>query len=84
MSYRDKRIVLLSGHYGSGKTNVAVNLAMELKKTEERVSVADSLKLCFKSRSLWLAGLTQFLRYRDECGSPFENGRRILCREALR
>ncbi|MBR0087242.1 MAG: P-loop NTPase [Lachnospiraceae bacterium] len=41
MSYRDKRIVLLSGHYGSGKTNVAVNLAMELKKTEERVSVAD-------------------------------------------
>ena len=27
----------------------------------ERVSVADSLKLCFKSRSLWLAGLTQFL-----------------------
>ena len=41
MSYRDKRIVLLSGHYGSGKTNVAVNLAMELKKTEERVTVAD-------------------------------------------
>ena len=27
----------------------------------ERVSVADSLKLCFKSRSLWLAGLTLFL-----------------------
>lgn len=36
-----KRIVLLSGHYGSGKTNLAVNLALELKKTRERVSVAD-------------------------------------------
>ena len=28
---------------------------------EEQASVADSLKLCFKSRSLWLAGLTLFL-----------------------
>ena len=36
-----KRITLLSGHYGSGKTNVAVNMAMELKKEYERVTVAD-------------------------------------------
>ena len=28
---------------------------------EDRASVMDSLKLCFKSRSLWLAGLTLFL-----------------------
>ena len=28
---------------------------------DERSSVVDSLKLCFKSRSLWLAGLTLFL-----------------------
>ena len=28
---------------------------------EEKTPVADSLKLCFKSRSLWLAGLTLFL-----------------------
>ena len=36
-----KRITLLCGHYGSGKTNVAVNLALELRKTFDRVAVAD-------------------------------------------
>lgn len=36
-----KRITLLCGHYGSGKTNVAVNLALHLKKQVERVTVAD-------------------------------------------
>ena len=36
-----KRILLLSGHYGSGKTNIAVNLAFELKNSRERVTIAD-------------------------------------------
>lgn len=36
-----KRITLLSGHYGSGKTNIAVNLAFYLKKTSEHVTIAD-------------------------------------------
>ena len=36
-----KRIVLLAGHYGSGKTNISVNLAFYLKKFRERVAVAD-------------------------------------------
>ena len=36
-----KRIVLLSGHYGSGKTNIAVNLALQLRQTRERVAIAD-------------------------------------------
>lgn len=36
-----KRIVLLSGHYGSGKTNIAVNLALRLRKARERVAIAD-------------------------------------------
>ena len=36
-----KRILLLSGHYGSGKTNIALNLAFHLKKTHERVTIAD-------------------------------------------
>jgi len=36
----DKRVVLLSGHYGSGKTNIAVNLAEEFAKSS-RVSLAD-------------------------------------------
>ncbi len=36
-----KRITLLSGHYGSGKTNIAVNLAFSLKKEYDNVVVAD-------------------------------------------
>ncbi len=36
-----KRITLLSGHYGSGKTNIAVNLALALKKEREKVVIAD-------------------------------------------
>lgn len=37
----DTRILLLAGHYGSGKTNVAVNLALEMRKRHERVAIAD-------------------------------------------
>ncbi len=36
-----KRITLLCGHYGSGKTNVAVNMAFDLKKDNLNVAVAD-------------------------------------------
>ncbi len=36
-----KRLTLLCGHYGSGKTNVAVNLAIELKKQYNNLVVAD-------------------------------------------
>lgn len=36
-----KRITLLAGHYGSGKTNIAVNLAFALKKAGEDVAIAD-------------------------------------------
>lgn len=36
-----KRITILSGHYGSGKTNIAVNLAFWLKERYERVTIAD-------------------------------------------
>ena len=36
-----KRITLLCGHYGSGKTNVAVNMAFDLKKQEKNVALAD-------------------------------------------
>jgi len=36
-----KRITLLCGHYGSGKTNVAVNMAFELKKQYQNVAIAD-------------------------------------------
>ena len=36
-----KRVTLLAGHYGSGKTNIAVNLAMLLRQQRERVAIAD-------------------------------------------
>ncbi len=36
-----KRITLLCGHYGSGKTNIAVNMAFDLKKQETNVALAD-------------------------------------------
>lgn len=35
------RITLFAGHYGSGKTNIAVNYAMALRKEEPRVTIAD-------------------------------------------
>ncbi len=38
---KNKRITLLCGHYGSGKTNIAVNLALEFKKYHEKVAIAD-------------------------------------------
>lgn len=36
-----KRITLFAGHYGSGKTNIAVNYAIELAKTGKPVVIAD-------------------------------------------
>ena len=36
-----KRITLFAGHYGSGKTNVALNFARMLKREGGRVTVAD-------------------------------------------
>ena len=36
-----KRISVFVGHYGSGKTNVALNFALMVKEKEENVAVAD-------------------------------------------
>ena len=36
-----KRLTLLCGHYGSGKTNIAVNMAFDMKKQFDNVAVAD-------------------------------------------
>ena len=37
-----KRLTLIAGHYGSGKTNIAVNLASDLKsKGFDKVAIAD-------------------------------------------
>ncbi len=36
-----KRITLIAGHYGSGKTNIAVNMAFDLKAKYNNVAIAD-------------------------------------------
>ncbi|MBQ9972367.1 MAG: hypothetical protein IJP24_02485 [Firmicutes bacterium] len=36
-----KRISILAGHYGSGKTNIAVNLALNIRNAGKNVAVAD-------------------------------------------
>ena len=37
----DKRLTLFAGHYGSGKTNIAVNYALRLREEGRRVCIAD-------------------------------------------
>ncbi|MBQ0098925.1 MAG: hypothetical protein KBS91_00055 [Firmicutes bacterium] len=36
-----KRVTIFSGHYGSGKTNIAVNYAKAIKKDDKQVSIYD-------------------------------------------
>lgn len=36
-----KRLTLFAGHYGSGKTNIAVNYALKLAREGKRVCIAD-------------------------------------------
>lgn len=37
----NKRVTLFAGHYGSGKTNIAVNYALYLKEKYEKVVITD-------------------------------------------
>lgn len=48
----DKRIRIIVGHYGSGKTEFAVNYAMKLVETESNVALADLdvVNVYFRSR----------------------------------
>jgi hypothetical protein len=36
-----KKIIIISGHYGTGKTNVSVNLALRLKEKYDNISITD-------------------------------------------
>lgn len=64
-----KRITLLCGHYGSGKTNVAVNMAFMLKKQRERVAIAD------------LDIVNPYFRTKDSSDDFADNGIRLICSE---
>lgn len=41
MEHNYKRITLLCGHYGSGKTNVAIKMAQDIKKGYDNTVIAD-------------------------------------------
>lgn len=53
MVNKDKRIRIITGHYGSGKSEFAVNYAVQLRKeTEDKVALADLdvVNVYFRSR----------------------------------
>ena len=64
-----KRITLLCGHYGSGKTNIAVNMAYDLKKQNEKVLIAD------------LDIVNPYFRTKDSAGEFEDLGIRLICSE---
>ena len=65
--YPLKRLTILCGHYGSGKTNVAVNIAAELKKSHDNVTVAD------------LDIVNPYFRTKDSAAFFEEQGIRLIC-----
>lgn len=64
-----KRVTLLSGHYGSGKTNIAVNIALELKKHRDNVAIAD------------LDIVNPYFRTKDSQAELENAGIRFICSE---
>lgn len=64
-----KRITLLCGHYGSGKTNVAVNVAFDLKNKYEFVAIAD------------LDIVNPYFRSKDSSQDFTEKNIRLICSE---
>ncbi|MBO5955800.1 MAG: hypothetical protein J6Q10_03265 [Clostridia bacterium] len=69
MKYSYKRITLLSGHYGSGKTNIAVNMAFDLKKEFDNVAIAD------------IDIVNPYFRTKDSQLELEEKGIRLICSE---
>ncbi len=65
----NKRITLLCGHYGSGKTNIAVNVAFKLKEQHNNVTVAD------------LDIVNPYFRSKDSINDFKEAGIRLICSE---
>ncbi len=63
----NKRVLLLCGHYGSGKTNIAVNLAQEIKKEYPVVALAD------------LDIVNPYFRSKDSAAELDEAGIRLIC-----
>ena len=64
-----KRITIFSGHYGSGKTNVAVNYALWLKNQGGDVAIAD------------LDIVNPYFRTKDSMAVLSENGIKLISSE---
>ncbi len=69
MKHSFKRITLLAGHYGSGKTNIAVNMAFALKKEFDNVAIAD------------IDIVNPYFRTKDSQQELEEQGIRLICSE---
>lgn len=65
----DKRITLFCGHYGSGKTNIAVNYALALRRCGEAVTLAD------------LDIVNPYFRSKDSRTELEGEGIRLICSE---
>ena len=62
-----KRLTLFAGHYGSGKTNIAVNYAVKLAKENKKVCIAD------------LDIVNPYFRTKDSERELNENGITLIC-----
>ena len=65
----DKRITLFCGHYGSGKTNIAVNAALKLSEEYKNIALAD------------LDIVKPYFRTKDSSSMLSEKGIRLICSE---
>ena len=63
----NKRVLLLCGHYGSGKTNIAVNLAQKIKRDYPIVTLAD------------LDIVNPYFRSKDSAAELEKAGIRLIC-----
>ena len=64
-----KRLTILCGHYGSGKTNIAVNMAYDLRSQRDNVAIAD------------LDIVNPYFRSKDSEAEFREKGIRLICSE---
>ena len=64
-----KRLTIISGHYGSGKTNIAVNLALKLAENKKNVALAD------------LDIVNPYFRSKDSQNGLEKAGIRLICSE---
>ena len=63
----NKRLTILCGHYGTGKTNVAVNLTLTMQRQGEAVTVAD------------LDIVNPYFRTMDSADAFADAGIRLIC-----